>query len=271
MVAFPPCKINLGIHVLSRRDDGFHNIETCFYPLPRTDILEVTPSSKFSFVSTGLAIPGPPHDNLCIKAFELMRSDFDVPPVRIHLHKMVPAGAGLGGGSSDGAWTLRLLNSFWQLKLPVERLSKYADKLGSDCPFFLHDSPQIGSGKGEVLSPARVSLKGKYVVIVRPDVHVSTKSAYEGVVPRAAKQRIATIVEEVKPADWRGSLVNQFEQHVIELFPVIGDLKKELYNAGAFYASMTGSGSAVYGIFEREVNLRDKFGLHDFWSGWLTV
>jgi 4-diphosphocytidyl-2-C-methyl-D-erythritol kinase len=271
MVAFPPCKINLGIHVLNRRTDGFHNIETCFYPVPRTDILEVVSSSRFAFESTGLQIPGELEDNLCVKAYELLRKDFNLSPVVIHLHKVIPTGAGLGGGSSDGTWTLRLLNDHFQLGLSIEKLSTYSQQLGSDCPFFLHDSPQIGTGRGEMLSPIPVSLKGKFLVIVRPEVHVSTREAYAGIVPRQPERSIRSIVSELDVAEWQGVLINQFEAHIAKLFPVISYLKKELYDAGALYVSMSGSGSAVYGIFNNEVRLHKQFGMHDVWEGSLTI
>jgi 4-diphosphocytidyl-2-C-methyl-D-erythritol kinase len=271
MVAFPPCKINLGIQVLNRRADGFHNIETCFYPVPRTDILEVVSSSRVAFELTGLQIPGEHGENLCVKAYELLRKDFSLPPVLIHLHKVIPTGAGLGGGSSDGTWTLRLLNDHFQLGLSTEKLSTYAEQLGSDCSFFLHDSPQIGTGRGETLSPVAVSLKGKFLVIVRPEVHVSTMEAYAGITPRQPEYSIRSIVVERDVAEWQGTLINQFETHIAKLFPVIGKLKKELYDAGAVYASMSGSGSAVYGIFNNEVKLRDQFGMQDFWEGKLII
>lgn len=271
MVAFPYCKINLGLHILRRRTDGYHDIETCFYPVPRTDILEVVPASTFSFESSGLVIPGSANENLCVKAYELLRQTRRLPAVQILLHKMVPMGAGLGGGSSDGTWTLKLLNEVCGLRLSKEELSRYALALGSDCAFFLHDGAQIGTRRGEVLSPAAVSLKGKYIVIVRPDVHISTKAAYEGVVPHEARHSIRSIVEQSKPAQWKDVLVNQFEHNVIERFPVVGSCKQELYHAGAVYASMSGSGSSVYGIFDQEVKLQDRLGMHDYWSGWLTA
>lgn len=271
MVAFPPCKINLGIHVLNRRADGFHNIETCFYPVPRTNILEVVVASHFSFTGTGITIPGNPGDNLCCKAYELLRKDFDLDPVSIYLHKMVPPGSGLGGGSSDGTWTLRILNDLFRLGLSHAKLSEYAGTLGSDCPYFLHDTPMIGTGKGEVLTPVATSLKGKYIVIVRPDIHISTRDAYNGVKPRQAEQSIRTILEKRQPDEWKDTLTNHFESNVAQLFPVIGFLKEELYRSGALYASMSGSGSAVYGIFDDVVELAGNFGMHDFWSGQLTV
>jgi 4-diphosphocytidyl-2-C-methyl-D-erythritol kinase len=271
MVAFPPCKINLGLRVLRRRADGYHDIDTCFYQVPRTDILEVVPAPKFSIQFSGSDIPGAAEDNLCVKAYELLRQDFQLSPVSIHLHKLIPTGAGLGGGSSDGTWTLRMLNEVCGLGISAQDLSRYALALGSDCPFFLNDKPQIGGGRGDSLASAKISLRGKYIVLVKPDIHVSTKAAYEGVTPRETGPAVREIVEQVRPEEWKDVLVNQFERSVIELFPVIGFLKSELYNEGALYASMSGSGSAVYGIFDKEVNLRDRFGMHNYWSDWLSV
>jgi 4-diphosphocytidyl-2-C-methyl-D-erythritol kinase len=259
MVAFPPCKINLGLQVLRRRPDGYHDIETCFYPIPRTDVLEIVPSPKFKFEQTGISIPGSVEDNLCVKAYRLLQKDYGLGPAEIYLHKLIPAGSGLGGGSSDGTWTLRLLNNVFNLSLPDSKMADYALRLGSDCPFFLHDGPMLGTGRGEQLSPVKVSLKGKYIVLVRPDLHVSTKEAYENVIRGVATESITSIVEALPVNQWRGRLVNQFESGVTSKHPVIGQ------------ASMSGSGSAVYGLFEDQKNLSEKFSGMDYWSGWLTV
>jgi 4-diphosphocytidyl-2-C-methyl-D-erythritol kinase len=271
MVAFPPCKINLGLNVLRRRADGYHDIDTCFYPVPRTDILEIVPASKSSFTMTGLNVPGRGDENLCVKAYELLQNDFDVPPAAIHLHKLIPPGAGLGGGSSDGTWTLKVLNQTFDLGIDDKRLSEYAAMLGSDCPFFLHPAAMIGNGRGEQLSAAKISLAGKYVVMVRPDIHVSTQSAYSAIVPDPLAASVRGIVESVPPEQWRNKLSNQFESFVMSKYPVIGRVKEDLYSAGAFYASMSGSGSAVFGLFSTEVNLSRTFSGHDYWAGFLEV
>ncbi len=233
MIAFPPCKINLGLNVLRKRNDGYHDIETCFYPILWTDILEVIPSDKFEFTVSGNVIPG--DDNLCIKAYQLLKP----PPAKIHLHKIIPTGAGLGGGSSDAAWTLRLLNDVFLLGLSKDQLKSVASQIGSDCAFFIEDGPMIGSGRGEILSPANISMKGKFIVIVKPEIHVSTAEAYAGIVPKESKLDLTKI----------NSLKNDFEESVFKKHPLIQSIKQQLYNAGAEYASMSGSGSAVYGIF----------------------
>jgi 4-diphosphocytidyl-2C-methyl-D-erythritol 2-phosphate synthase len=180
MVAFPHCKINLGLRVLSKRSDGYHNIETCFYPVPWTDILEIIPSDQFEFTSSGLEIAGAVESNLCVKAYRLLQNDFNLGPVKIHLHKIVPMGAGLGGGSSDAAFALRILNSIFDLKLSVERFQHYASLIGSDCAFFSQDAPMIGTGRGEILREANVSLKDFHLVLIKPDVHVSTVGGISG-------------------------------------------------------------------------------------------
>jgi 4-diphosphocytidyl-2-C-methyl-D-erythritol kinase len=271
MVAFPPCKINLGLQVLRRRADGYHDIETCFYPVPRTDVLEIVPAREFRFEQTGISIPGSIEDNLCVKAYRLLQKDYDLGAVEIYLHKLIPAGSGLGGGSSDGTWTLRLLNSVFNLSISDSKMADYAVRLGSDCPFFLHDAPMIGTARGEQLSPTKVSLKGKYLVIVRPDVHVSTRTAYEAVTPGLQKENIKSIVESIPVNQWQGRLVNQFEPVVMSNHPVIGQIRDNLYRAGAVFAGMSGSGSAVFGLFEAQKDLSNNFTDMDYWSGWLTV
>jgi 4-diphosphocytidyl-2-C-methyl-D-erythritol kinase len=271
MVAFPPCKINLGLRVLRRRPDGYHDIETCFYPIPRTDVLEVVPSKQFRFMQTGIDIPGSQSDNICVKAYELLKRDLDIGPVEIHLHKLIPAGSGLGAGSSDGAWTLRLLDTLFGLSLSSSKLSAYARQLGSDCSFFIQDKPMFGEGRGDHLSEANLSLNGKFVAIVCPDVHVSTHDAYQAIVPESKGVNIKSIVETLAPEKWKDVLRNQFEDHAFKRYPQIQNIREELYRTGALYAAMSGSGSAVFGLFNSEVSRSEKFASLDYWSGWLTA
>lgn len=249
MVAFPPSKINLGLRVLEKRSDGYHNLDTCFYPIPLTDVLEILPAETLKFIPTGTAIPGSDHDNLCLKAYRLLDRDFKLPPVEIHLHKVIPTGAGLGGGSSDGAHTLRLLNEIFSLQISHERLSEYASVLGSDCAFFVRDKPALGSGRGEILEPADVSLTGKYLMLIKPEVHVSTAEAYGGIVPGKPTVSVREIVEQLPLEKWRDVLVNDFETSVFSKHPIIEDCKAWLYEQGAVYASMSGSGASVFGLF----------------------
>jgi 4-diphosphocytidyl-2-C-methyl-D-erythritol kinase len=266
MVTFPHCKINLGLQVISRRPDGFHNIETCFYPIAWNDILEILPSQEAKLDITGLRIAGESTENLCWKAYQLIKKDFDLPPVHIHLHKLLPSGAGLGGGSSDAAFTLRTINEIFQLHLSPEKLVAYASSLGSDCTFFLQDSPMMGTGRGEVIDPINVKLKGKYLILLKPDIHVSTSDAYAGVKPREPLRSVRAIVE-TELEKWRESLANDFEESVFRKFPQLGELKNRLYQVGAVYASMSGSGSSVFGIFDHPVDMKSEFAGMTYWSG----
>jgi 4-diphosphocytidyl-2-C-methyl-D-erythritol kinase len=267
MVSFPNCKINLGLNVIAKRPDGFHDIETCFYPISWSDLLEIIPSDTLKFDSTGLTIPGEVHDNLCVKAYGLLKTDFDLPPVQIHLHKLLPTGAGLGGGSSDAAFTLRTLNEMFNLNLSTFQLSGYASKLGSDCAFFVHQQAMMGTQRGEVLHPVKLSLKGKFLVLVKPEIHIATAEAYAGVTPGRHSQSIQKIVEETPLLKWKDHLANDFEESVFKSYPKIKDLKEKLYQLGATYASMSGSGSSVFGIFDEAVDLKADFIGLTFWSG----
>src|SRR5688572_6077234 len=209
MISFPPCKINVGLNVVLKRSDGYHEIETCFYPVPWTDILEIIPSNTLAFTQSGILIDGKPEDNLCLKAYQLLRADFDLPPVRIHLHKVIPTGAGLGGGSSDAAYTLRLLNTIFNLEMTTALLKEYASRLGSDCSFFIEDKPMMGTGRGEILEPVKVDLKGKFVVLVKPDIHISTAEAYSSITPAFSQNRIKEVVE-MDISNWKTLLRNDF-------------------------------------------------------------
>lgn len=269
MVVFPFCKINLGLSVRSKRPDGYHNLETCFYPVPWTDVLEIIPGDEFTFTTTGTAIPGNTEENLCVKAYRILEKDFNLNPVRIHLHKIIPSGAGLGGGSSDGAHTLRLLDSIFSLQIGQERLMDYAAKLGSDCAYFIQDSVMIGSGRGEILTGISLTLKDKFMVIVKPEIHVSTKDAFEGIVPQMSQPGVREILLRHPIAQWKDFLKNDFEEPVFKKYPVLKILKERLYNLGATYVTMTGSGSALVGIFESEVDISAQFPGAVYWSGFM--
>ena len=265
MVFFPHCKINLGLQIVSKREDGYHDIETCFYPVPWCDVLEVIKSDQFQITQSGTTIPGREEDNLCVKAYQLLKKDFDLQPIKLHLHKVIPTGAGLGGGSSDAAFTLRALNSVFNLNLSDVELRRYSSTLGSDCSFFVNDKPMLGSGRGEILSETSVSLKGKFLVLVKPDIHVSTAEAYAGVIPKQPTHAIKEILA-LPIAEWRGRLKNDFEESVFKKYPQIETIKNELYEQGALYASMSGSGASVFGIFDSPHDLKNKFR-GDFWAG----
>jgi len=250
MIQFPNCKINLGLNVVDKRPDGFHNLETILYPVPFHDVLEILPAQDglFRFDVTGLAIPGGHEQNLCVKAFRILQADFGLPPVKMHLHKVIPMGSGLGGGSSNGAFTLKMVNELFGLCLERENLKKYARRLGSDCAFFIENHPVFAYEKGDRFEPVAMELSGLFLAIVIPGVHVATADAYRMVVPAIPEQALSEVIQLPIEA-WKERLVNDFENPVFEKFPVIGGIKTALYHAGAVYASMTGSGSAVFGIF----------------------
>jgi 4-diphosphocytidyl-2-C-methyl-D-erythritol kinase len=269
MVVFPHCKINLGLNVVEKRSDGFHNIETCFYPLPLTDILEAVSSKEVQFNITGIEIPGTVESNLCLRAYHVVAADHNVSPVSIHLHKVIPMGAGIGGGSADGAFFLKLMNDFFSLSLSRDQLQDYARKLGSDCAFFLYDQPMLGSSRGDELNPCKVSLKGKFLILIKPSIHVGTAEAYRGVKPGRPGISVREVVEQAKLEEWKNVLVNDFEAYAFKMYPEIERIKGSLYQNGAVYASMSGSGSSVFGIFNSEVDLSAAYKDCFYWSGFL--
>lgn len=269
MILFPNAKVNLGLNIVEKRSDGFHNIETCFIPIQWCDVVEFVEAKKTSFQSTGIPIPGNPEDNLCLKAFEMLKKDYNLPNVSIHLHKNIPIGAGLGGGSADAAFVIRGLAEKYNLIFESDLLKFYASHLGSDCAFFIDNEPSIATGRGEILKPAEVNLKGKFMAVVYPAVHVDTKTAYAGVKPRKPDYNLEKVLAEEPLEKWKEFLKNDFEPGIFEKFPEIKDIKDALYKAGAVYASMSGSGSGVFGIFEQEVEVRSKFpAKYAVWQGW---
>lgn len=270
MIGFTPCKINLGLHVVEKRPDGYHNIETCFVPVPWFDVVEVIPAREFRFSASGLPVPGAVPDNLCVRAYRLLQTEFQLPPAEVHLHKQVPMGAGLGGGSSNGAGVLRLLNDVFELGLSHETLRRYAARLGSDCPFFIEGRPMLGEGRGELLTPVSLPLDGCWLALVKPDVHVATAAAYAGIAPRVPAQPLRSVLQMPVHA-WREALVNDFEPGVASRYPVIAEIKQELYKMGAAYAAMSGSGAAVFGIFNEALDAAKKFSDCTCWTGRLVL
>ncbi|MDF2455143.1 MAG: 4-(cytidine 5-diphospho)-2-C-methyl-D-erythritol kinase [Cytophagaceae bacterium] len=256
MVGFPHAKINLGLYITSKRSDGYHDLVSCFYPVAWEEALEIIPSSSFSFSSSGLNIPGDSGSNLVVKAYELLKKNHTIPTSSIHLHKAIPMGAGLGGGSADAAVALLLLNQLYELSLSKEELIGLSAQLGSDCAFFIHATPCIATSRGEVLSPIACSLKGYRILLVHPGIHISTQQAYAGVTPRPAPIHLEEVLQD-KPASWKNKLHNQFEEHLFVQFPEVAQIKEKLYKMGADYASMSGSGSAVYGIFKEDHSLEE--------------
>jgi 4-diphosphocytidyl-2-C-methyl-D-erythritol kinase len=266
MLTFPNAKINIGLHITEKRPDGFHNLESCFYPVGWSDVLEILPAEKLSFKSTGIPIPGNPETNLCLKAYHLVKQDFDIPPVMIHLHKVVPIGAGMGGGSADCAFTIKTLNELFELHLTNEQMENYARTLGSDCAFFIQNRPQYCFGKGDEFSEISLDLSGKYIVLVNPNIHISTAEAYSGVKPVKSGIDLKEILQ--KPVNqWVDIVKNDFENHLLPKYPTIATIKNTLYTQGAKYACMTGSGSTVFGIFDIAIDLQETFAEYAIWQG----
>jgi len=262
MIAFPNCKINLGLSIVAKRPDGYHELETIFYPVALTDIVEVIhsndPATPIQFTSTGLEVPGNLDQNLCVKAFSLLKKDFpNLPNVKIHLHKHIPMGAGLGGGSSDATAVLKLLNQQFNLDLNNTQLVDYAAQLGSDCAFFVYDKAYHATGRGEILKSFPCDLSNYQIVLIHPGIHVSTAWAFGQLTPSSKEKSIAEIVAQ--PIEtWKADLINDFEFPIIQAHPTIGTLKNLLYEKGAIYASMSGSGSSLFGIFPKD-QLLSKF------------
>lgn len=249
MLDFPNAKINLGLYVTEKRPDGFHNLQTCFYPVRWCDALEVLPSEKLQFDMTGLPVPGNPETNLCLKAYKLLQQDYDLPPVHLHLHKVIPMGAGLGGGSADAAFALRILNQLFELGLEDDALENYARQLGSDCAFFIRNKPVVATGRGDVFTPISLDLSGYTCLIVHPGIHITTAEAYGSIKPQQPSCSMEMLLkQDVKV--WKEVLKNDFEEALFPKYPELPRLKEQLYEAGASYAAMTGSGSAVYGLFK---------------------
>lgn len=260
MIVFPPCKINLGLYVTAKREDGFHAISSVFYPIDLCDALEIIQDSgedgTFVFSSSGLEIPGSTNSNLVLKAYKMLDALYGLPAVKIHLHKVIPMGAGLGGGSSDGAWALRLLNDLFQLQIPQDELQNLAANLGSDCPFFIFDEPCAVSGRGEVLSPFSLPLDGYSIYLVNPGIHISTPQAFQSVKIEAAPENWMDQLQ-LSPEKW--TFQNAFEAGIVSIHPEINQIKQKLKEEGASYTSMTGTGSTVFGIFKEKPSLEWKF------------
>lgn len=275
MITFPNAKINLGLNIIERRPDGYHNLETVFYPIPLQDALEVkvrdnqsdNPSPEIlpenccpdNFITpdytlriAGTRIEGPAEDNLVVKAYRLLQAEHHLPPLNIYMYKHIPSGAGLGGGSADAAFMLRLLNDKFRLGLSETTLETKVATLGADCAFFIRNTPVFATGIGNVFTPVDCSLQGWYIVLVKPDVFISTREAYANAHPGRPDRSIMDIIRQ--PVEtWRESLVNDFEKSVFPAHPEIAAVKDKLYDLGAVYASMSGSGSAVFGLFKEKV------------------
>lgn len=264
MITFPNAKINLGLNIVEKRPDGYHNLETIFYPINLQDALEVTRrennDKEYTLHISGSSLEGEPEDNLVVKAYKLLKKDYPgLLPVDIHMYKHIPAGAGLGGGSSDAACMIKLLNDKFSLGLSTERMEEYAVKLGADCSFFIRNKPVFATGIGNLFEPVELSLKGYHIILIKPDIFVSTRDAFAEIKPVRPAVSLKEIVKQPMKT-WKNSMKNDFEDSVFKKFPEIAAIKDELYDLGAVYAAMSGSGSSVYGIFKAPIeNVEDKF------------
>jgi 4-diphosphocytidyl-2-C-methyl-D-erythritol kinase len=271
MISFPNAKINLGLRILNARDDGYHNLESIMCPVNMQDALEIIrkPPAPFSFTTSGMEIPGSPDDNLCVRAYRMMKKKFDLPGVIMHLHKVIPMGAGLGGGSSDAASAIMMLNDLFRLGLDRDTLMDLALEIGSDCPFFIENRPVLATGRGEVLAPLSLSIQALHIHIIKPPFHIDTASAYSATKPGQSEKSLSKLIQ--LPVDqWRNHIYNDFEEYAFERFPELGNIKNTLYDKGALYASLTGSGSAVFGLFKDETDLKETFREYFTWAGQLS-
>jgi 4-diphosphocytidyl-2-C-methyl-D-erythritol kinase len=275
MLVFPNAKINIGLHIVEKRNDGYHNIESIFYPIPLQDALEAVieplqndavTNQSISLVTTGFEIVGNSNDNLITKAYYLLQKDYpQLQGLHVHLHKAIPMGAGLGGGSADCAFFIRLLNQLYALQLTPVQLHNYAQQLGSDCAFFIANTPAYATQRGEVLMPIALNLSGYYLVLVKPNIHVSTAQAYAGVSPKPSVMPLTTLIQQPME-QWKDSISNDFEAAIFATHPVLNDIKTQLYTQGAVYAAMSGSGATVYGLFKNEVDLEQLFAPHFYYA-----
>ena len=261
MITYPNAKINLGLNIVEKRPDGYHNLETVFYPINLQDALEVNlreGEDEFSLKVSGVSIEGKPEDNLVVKAYRLLKKDYPhIPAIDIHMYKHIPTGAGLGGGSADAAFMIKLLNEKFKLNLSIEKMEEYAAILGADCAFFIQNKPVFATGIGNIFEPIQLSLKGYYLVLVKPDIFVSTKDAFAHITPKKPTQSLKEIIR-MPVETWRATMKNDFEESVFQKFPEIAAIKDKLYDLGAIYASMSGSGSSVFGIFREQVEFVDE-------------
>ena len=257
MIAFPNAKINLGLYVERKREDGYHDIATVFYPVPLTDAVEIVPADQTRLTTYGNPVDCPPEKNLVMKAYRLMAEEFQLPPVAIHLYKHIPDGAGLGGGSSDATSVIQTLNTMFNLALSDEELAQRAVGIGADCPFFVYNRPIVARGIGDRFPPIDIDLSGTSIVIVKPDISISTATAYAGVCPRVPVTPVEQLLK-LPIGQWRDNLSNDFEASVFPSNQELSYIKHSLYHAGAVYAAMSGSGSAIYGLFESD-NMADSF------------
>ena len=270
MITFPKAKINLGLRITAKRPDGYHDIETLYYPVNLSDALEfVIPGGKRNddeLVVTGLSIASRPDNNIVIKALRRLRKEFSVPFLKIHLHKAIPSGAGLGGGSSDASSLIKAINRYFGLAMSDQRMHDMALELGSDCPFFIDPAPSFATGRGDILRPSLPFLDGYFITILNPGVSISTREAFLNCQPVKPDTSLEKVIS-LPASKWKKLIKNDFEEYAFKLFPVIGDMKKSLYRAGAIYSSMSGSGSSLFGIYEGKPKIPAKLKEYVIYEG----
>jgi len=249
MIVYAPAKINIGLKVLNKREDAYHNLDSLFYPIPLYDIIEVNKSERFCLKTTGIQVEGDIKDNLVYKAWVLMQERYSIGGVNVHLHKQIPTGAGLGGGSSDASAILKSIDQLYSLNLDDEQLEKLAAELGADCPFFIKGRAVRAQAVGTEFTAVDLDLSDYYLVLVKPDIHISTQEAYSNV-KLEGKEAFIDLSLIPNIGKWKSDYINSFENHLFNLYPILLKIKEELYDAGAIYASMSGSGASIYGIFK---------------------
>lgn len=255
MIDFSSCKINIGLEIVSKRDDGYHDIESIFYPISINDIIEIIPNDNgFELSQSGFIVEGKVESNLIYKAWKLLNDRFNFGGIKVHLHKQIPMGAGLGGGSANAVKVLQMINKEFNLELNDNDLIPFASKIGSDCPFFINNKPAYAFNTGTDLLPSNLDLSGYYLLIIKPQISISTQEAYSGITPHKSEIDLKNI-ENIALSDWKNNLINRFEKHLFIKYPELQNIKNQFYEMGAVYSSMSGSGSAIYGIFSKEVEL----------------
>jgi 4-diphosphocytidyl-2-C-methyl-D-erythritol kinase len=271
MISFPNAKINIGLNIIEKRTDGFHNIQSVMYPVGLTDVLEIVENTeneaKIIFSSSGIHIPGDPQTNLIVKAYNLISHEHLLPKVKVHLHKHIPIGAGLGGGSSDAAFFIKLLQQKFELDITWGEMHHYAKQLGSDCSFFVSNKPAFAEGKGDEYESLQLNLSGYYLVLIYPNIHINTTKAYSGVKPKTPIRSLEEDIQNLEISQWKEFIHNDFEDSIFPQFPELKKIKEKLYEEGAVYASMSGSGSTLYGIFKKKTDLKKKFGDYFVYEG----
>jgi len=271
MINFPNAKINIGLNIVEKRIDGFHNIESVFYPVALYDALEVIENKdsleRIVFTSSGINIPGDPKENLCAHAYYLIANDYALPAVKVHLHKHIPIGAGLGGGSADAAFFIKLLNQKFELELAWGEMHHYAKQIGSDCSFFVSNKPAFVQGVGDDVESIVLDLSNYYIALIYPNVHVNTAMAYSGVAPKKPLRNLENDILNLPIEEWKNHIHNDFEDSVFVKFSELKKIKEQLYDEGAVYAAMSGSGSTVYGIFKDQTDFKLKFKNAFIWEG----